>query len=88
MDEQQYWRAASDAISAQRFNKDEAIICSQLEGTAPRGAWTPDERMIVGNYWKMNLAWDNCNRDLLIEMIAELHRAGWKNIDDYKYCPG
>jgi Fic family protein len=80
--------------------EDEAISSSQLEGAATttrvakellqrqRGPRTPDERMIVGNYRMMRFAWDNRNRDLSIELIAELHRVGVENIDDDKYCPG
>nr|WP_090205189.1 Fic family protein [Pseudomonas asplenii] len=80
--------------------EDEAISSSQLEGAATttkaakellkrvRGARTPDEKMIIGNFKMMKLAWECRDRELSLELINELHQAGVEGIDDEHYRPG
>jgi Fic family protein len=80
--------------------EDEAISSSQLEGAATttkvakdllkrkRAPRTPDEKMIVGNYRMMQYAWQCRNKELSVELIAELHQVGVESIDDEKYHPG
>ncbi len=80
--------------------EDEAISSSQLEGAATttliakemlkrqRKPRTPDEKMIVGNFHMMQLAWERRHQNLSIELITELHRIGVKGIEDDKYTPG
>lgn len=80
--------------------EDEAISSSQLEGAATttkaakdllkrrRGARTPDEKMIIGNFQMMQHAWKMRDSDLSADLIAELHQVGVEGIDDEHYRPG
>ncbi|KPA95122.1 hypothetical protein PF70_04882 [Pseudomonas asplenii] len=80
--------------------EDEAISSSQLEGAATttraakellkraRGPRTPDEKMIIGNFKMMKLAWECRDRELSLELITELHQVGVEGIDDQHYHPG
>ncbi|PNA07138.1 MULTISPECIES: Fic family protein [unclassified Pseudomonas] len=80
--------------------EDEAISSSQLEGAATttkaakdllkrkRGARTPDEKMIIGNFKMMQHAWEYRERDLSLDLITELHQVGVEGIDDERYHPG
>lgn len=79
---------------------DEAISSSQLEGAATttkaakallkrkKAPRSVDERMIIGNFRMMNLAWENRDKALTPELIQELHLVGVDGIDDEKYHPG
>ena len=80
--------------------EDEAISSSQLEGAATttrvakdmlkrhRLPRTPDERMVIGNFKMMNVAWEQRYEPLSVELIATLHRVGVEGIDDSQYSPG
>lgn len=80
--------------------EDEAISSSQLEGAATttrvakdmlkrhRLPRTPDERMVIGNFKMMNLAWEKRYEPLSVELITALHRVGVSGIDDAQYSPG
>ncbi|NJN72590.1 MAG: Fic family protein [Limnothrix sp. RL_2_0] len=80
--------------------EDESISSSQLEGAATttkvaknllkmtRKPRTPDEKMIVGNFNMMKLAWTSRNENLSLDLIKELHIAGVQGIHDNKYYPG
>lgn len=80
--------------------EDEAISSSQLEGAATttkaakellkrkKGPRSIDEKMILGNFKMMNLAWENRDKDLSVELIQELHQTGVEGISDEKYHPG
>lgn len=80
--------------------EDEAISSSQLEGAATttlvakvmlkqqRKPRTPDEKMIVGNFHMMQLAWEQRHQALSVELITDMHRIGVKGIADEKYTPG
>ena len=80
--------------------EDEAISSSQLEGAATttliakeilrrkRKARSIDDKMILGNFKLMNLAWENRNQKLSIDLIRDFHEAGVEGIDDEKYTPG
>ncbi|VVP69390.1 hypothetical protein PS910_00573 [Pseudomonas fluorescens] len=79
---------------------EEAISSSQLEGSATttkvaklllstqRGARTPDEKMIIGNYKMMQCAWELRDQPLSLKLIQDLHREGVEGIDDDHYRPG
>jgi Fic family protein len=80
--------------------EDEAISSSQLEGAATttkaakdllkrkRGARTPDEKMIIGNFKMMQHAWECRDKELSLELITDLHQVGVEGIDDERYHPG
>ncbi|WP_024647320.1 Fic family protein [Pseudomonas syringae] len=80
--------------------EDEAISSSQLEGAATttqlakellkrkRGARTPDEKMIIGNFRMMQHAWECRNEALSLELITNLHQVGVEGIEDERYRPG
>jgi len=80
--------------------EDEAISSSQLEGAATttrvakdmlrrdRLPRTLDERMILGNYRMMKLAWEQRHQPLSVGLILQLHRVGVEGIDDQQYSPG
>ncbi|QTT81050.1 Fic family protein [Pseudomonas chlororaphis] len=80
--------------------EDEAISSSQLEGAATttkaakellkraRGARTPDEKMIIGNFKMMQHAWECREQELSTELITELHQVGVEGIEDERYHPG
>ena len=80
--------------------QDEAVSSSQLEGAATttsaakkflskkREPRTPDERMILGNFKMMVLAWQARKKDLSLDLILELHQTGVEDINDEKYYPG
>lgn len=80
--------------------EDEAISSSQLEGAAtttqvakdmlkrnrlPRSS---DERMVIGNYKMMLLAWEKRDEPLSLGLIRQLHGVGVEGIDDGQYSPG
>lgn len=79
--------------------EDEAISSSQLEGAATttkaakdmlkrkRSPRSPDEKMIIGNYRMMQLAWQKRHEPLSLELITDLHRTGVEGIDDDHYRP-
>ena len=80
--------------------EDEAISSSQLEGAATtisvarellkrnRKPRSPDEKMIVGNYRMMKLAWQKRHEPLTLDLVRELHDTGVEGIDDEHYRPG
>ncbi|PIO94319.1 cell filamentation protein Fic [Pseudomonas syringae] len=80
--------------------EDEAISSSQLEGAATttkaakallkrkRGARTPDEKMIIGNFRMMQHAWEYRDEALTLELITDLHQVGVAGIEDKRYRPG
>ncbi len=80
--------------------EDEAISSSQLEGAATttivakdmlkrkRQPRSMDEKMILGNFKMMKLAWSNRSEPLSVELILELHKTGVEGINDEKYTPG
>jgi Fic family protein len=79
---------------------EEAISSSQLEGSSTttkvakdllstqRGARTPDEKMIIGNFRMMQCAWERRAQPLSLQLICDLHREGVEGIDDDHYRPG
>lgn len=80
--------------------EDEAISSSQLEGAATttliakdmlkrkREPRSMDEKMILGNFKLMRLAWDMRDERLTPELIKKFHAVGVSGIDDENYTPG
>ena len=80
--------------------QDEAISSSQLEGAATttkvakellsrkRKARTLDEKMILGNFKMMQLAWRSRHQALSLDLLLDFHQNGVEDIDDEKYHPG
>lgn len=80
--------------------ENEAISSSQLEGAATttivakeivkhqRKPKTPDEKMILGNFKMMRLAWEKKDENLSIDLISKMHAIGTEGIEDNKYTPG
>lgn len=82
------------------LTQDEAINSSQLEGAATttkaaksllnrkREPRTPDEKMILGNFKMMVLAWEKRKEKLSIDLLLNMHQVGVEDIDDLHYYPG
>ena len=80
--------------------QDEAVSSSQLEGAATttkaakdflrrkRDPRTPDEKMILGNFRMMVLAWQERKKELSLDLLLKLHQIGVEDINNEQYCPG
>jgi len=80
--------------------EDEAISSSQLEGACTttsaakellkrkRKPRSIDEKMILGNFRMMRVAWENRHKELSVDLICELHKEGTEGINDEEYSPG
>ncbi len=80
--------------------QDEAISSSQLEGAVTttkaakdflrrkREPRTLDEKMILGNFKMMVLAWQERKADLSLDLLLKLHQTGVEDINDEQYHPG